>query len=115
MDEDFGLNLEDGIASENYRYYGQGLSYGECGLEIKSMKRLDRTQWRCFVGLMDSEDALKNIPEANKRVYKHSAVIDASDDWNRMKGIRNLIKNWIDSNFQFRSSQRQFGIVFRRQ
>lgn len=86
-DDDFGLNLEDGIASSNYRYFGQGLVYGDCGLEIKPLRDLDRMQWRCFVGLMDADDVMKNIPEASKRIYKHSALLDASDAWNKLQGL----------------------------
>lgn len=81
----FGLNLEDGIALDNYRYHGQGLDRGECGLEISMMTETDKTQWKCFLGLMDIVDAPKKIPEENKKVYKHSAVLDASENWDKLK------------------------------
>jgi hypothetical protein len=87
LSDGFGLSLEDGMATDSYRYFGQGLIYGDCGMEIKTLKSLDRAQWRCFVGLMDAEDIMKNIPESSKRIYKHSALLDASDEWNKLKGL----------------------------
>lgn len=85
-DDGFGLNLEDGIASGNYRYYGEGFGQGECGLEIKNMNRNDKTQWKCFVGLVDYDDAMNaKVLEESKKFYKHSSVLDASDDWNKLK------------------------------
>jgi hypothetical protein len=103
-DASFGLNLEDGIALENYRYYGDGLELGDCGLEIKNMNINDKTQWRCFVGLMDSADAMNaKVPENEKKIYKQSSVIDASEDWNKLKSIKkNFSKN---SKFKFFISQ----------
>lgn len=89
-DDDFGLNLEDGIGVDNYRYYGQGLSYGECGLQINNMDIIDKIQWRCYVGLMDSVDAMAtNIAEENKKIYKLSSVLDASDAWNKLNSKPN--------------------------
>lgn len=85
-DEGFGLNLEDGIASGNYRYFGRGFSSGDCGLEIMNLNVIDKTQWNCLVGLTDSADAMNDkITEADRKVYKHSSVIDASDDWDSLK------------------------------
>jgi hypothetical protein len=95
-DDGFGLNVEDGIASVNYRSFGQGLAYGDCGLEIKNMKTVDRTRWKCFVGLLDYDDAMSNMPETAKRIYKHSALFDASDDWNKLKGMESALKNDIN-------------------
>lgn len=84
--DSFGLNLEDGIASGNYRYFGDGFANGDCGLEIKNMNGNDKAQWRCFVGLMDFEDAMNTkISDDKRKTYKHSAVVDASDDWNKIK------------------------------
>lgn len=46
----------------------------------------DKTQWRCYVGLIDYDDAMNiKLPAGDKRVYKHSSVLDASDDWNKLK------------------------------
>lgn len=82
----FGLNLQEGTASGNYRYYGDGFARGDCGVEIKNMNGNDKTQWRCFVGLMDYDDAMNvKLPAGDKRVYKHSSVLDASNDWNKLK------------------------------
>lgn len=90
-DDDFGLNLEDGIGIDNYRYYGQGLSYGECGLQINNLNAIDKTQWKCYVGLMDAADAMTTkIAEENKKIYKYSSVLDASDDWNKLKSEANI-------------------------
>lgn len=85
-DDAFGLNLQEGMASGNYRYYGDGFAKGECGVEIKNMNGDDKTQWRCFLGLVDYADAMNvKMPEADRKVYKHSSVLDASDDWNKLK------------------------------
>jgi hypothetical protein len=85
-DDGFGLNLEDGIASGNYRYFGQGFDKGECGLEISNLNMIDKTQWNCFIGLLDADDAMDSKLAADKkRVYKMSSIIDASDDWEQVK------------------------------
>jgi hypothetical protein len=85
-DDGFGLNLEDGIASGNYRYHGQGFDNGDCGLEINNLNVIDKTHWNCFIGLTDAADAMNDkIAKADKKIYKHSSVIDASDDWNSLK------------------------------
>ena len=83
--DDFGLNLEDGIGVDNYRYHGRGLAYGECGLQINNLNSIDKTQWRCYLGLIDAADAMKAIADEEKKVYKHSTVLDASDAWNKLK------------------------------
>lgn len=88
--ESFGINLMDGTFFENYRYYGNGLDHGCCGLEISNMKQADKAQWTCIIGLMDAEDVLKKIPEGDKRIYKYSSILDASDDWNKIKSENNL-------------------------
>lgn len=107
-DDEFGLNLEDGIGVDNYRYYGQGLAYGECGLQINNLSLIDKTQWKCYLGLVDASDEMKNIPEDQKKVYKHSSVLDASDDWNKLKSEANNIES--DAGFQ---SDRVFSFIFR--
>lgn len=93
IDEDgFGLNLEDGIASGNYRYFGQGFGKGECGLEISNLNLIDKTQWNCFVGLLDAEDAMNDkVAVGDKKVHKLSSIIDASDDWDNLKSKKNLL------------------------
>lgn len=82
----FGINLEDGTVLENYRSYGQGLDFGECGLEITKMTASDKTQWKCFVGLMAS------APIAYKTL---TAVIDASDFWNKLKSESHVFQFMI--------------------
>lgn len=83
MDEDFvsfkslEKKIEIEFLSEN----------GDCGMEIKNMNQDDKTQWKCFAGLMDAEDAVNiKLPETDKKIYKLSSVMDASDDWNVLKG-----------------------------
>lgn len=92
-DDGFGLNLEDGLASGKYRYFGQGFEKGECGLEISNLNLIDKTQWNCIVGLMDSADAMNNkIAESDKKVHKLSSIIDASDDWEKLKSKNAFVK-----------------------
>lgn len=78
------------MSSDIYRYHGQGFDHGECGLEVLKMTGNDKAQWKCFLGLMDFDDASKNIPEADKRIYKHSVVLDASDNWNKLRSLLKL-------------------------
>lgn len=100
-DDGFGLNLEDGIASGNYLYHGEGFANGDCGMEIKNMKEYDKVQWRCFVGLWDYDDAMNDkLADDKKKLYKHSAVVDASNDWNKLKSefyfhYQNLMSNFL--------------------
>lgn len=95
-DDGFGLNLEDGLASGNYRYFGQGFAKGDCGLEIIDMNinLIDKTQWNCIVGLTDAADAMNDkIAAQDKKVYKHSSVLDASDNWDSLKSnLLNIFK-----------------------
>jgi len=67
----FGINLEDGLAAESYRYEGEGFANGDCGMSISNLNANDATQWRCFVGWNDDK--------------KLSSVLDASAHWNEMR------------------------------
>ena len=85
-DDGFGLNVEEGAASGNYRYFGHGFKNGDCGMEIITSNLLDKTRWNCFIGLMDAADASNTrVLEKDKKIYKHSSMLDASDDWDKLK------------------------------
>lgn len=72
----------------NYRYFGNGFDQGHCGLEIDKIGGTDKTQWKCHVGATDIDDFNDiKIPEAKKRIHKYSAVIDASDAWDKLKSL----------------------------
>lgn len=89
-DDNFGLHLEDGIGINNYRYYGQGITNGECGLQISNLDAIDKTQWKCYLGLMNATDAGSSVPVKDKTTFKYSAVLDASDDWYKLKSKPNI-------------------------
>lgn len=60
------------------------------------MNRNDKTQWKCFVGLVDYDDAMNaKVLEESKKFYKHSSVLDASDDWNKLKSKKILILTFM--------------------
>lgn len=87
-DGNFGINLRDGTVQGNYRYFGDGFDKGHCGLEINRIAGTDKTQWRCFVGATDIDDFNNmKIADAAKRIHKYSAVIDASDAWDKLKSL----------------------------
>ncbi|KAL9702107.1 hypothetical protein quinque_005625 [Culex quinquefasciatus] len=39
-----------------FKYHGKGLRKGECGLQIKQLKREDFGRWRCSIMVQDEED-----------------------------------------------------------
>ncbi|CAO1390109.1 unnamed protein product [Diamesa tonsa] len=87
-DDNFGLNLVDGIGVDRYQYYGDGMKNGDCGMEIMNPNAGHMTQWKCYIGMMDVDDAANvKIADVNKRIYKYSAIMDASDDWESLKII----------------------------
>lgn len=86
VDDNFGLNLVDGIGVDRYQYYGDGMKNGDCGMEIMNPNAGHMTQWKCYIGMMDVDDAANvKIADVNKRIYKYSALMDASDDWENLK------------------------------
>lgn len=86
VDDNFGLNLVDGIGVDRYQYYGDGMKNGDCGMEIMNPNAGHMTQWKCYIGMMDVDDAANvKITDDNKRIYKYSALMDASDDWENLK------------------------------
>lgn len=90
-DDGFGLNLEDGTASGQYRYFGKGFANGDCGLEISNLNVIDKTHWNCFIGLTNAADAMNDkVAATDRKAYKLTSVIDASDNWDSLKSKKNV-------------------------
>lgn len=51
LSDDKGFNLEDGLGNGRYSYYGNGFKFHECGISIAHPSAVDKSPWKCFVGV----------------------------------------------------------------
>lgn len=49
LTDNYALNVDDGLGSDQYRFYGKGLMDGECGISIENPQQADKGLWKCFV------------------------------------------------------------------
>lgn len=78
MSDNIGYNLEDGFGDEKYRYIGQGLENNECGISIQMPDTNDKSTWKCFMGVEESEHVEPGeIRKADKkRITTVGAIVD---------------------------------------
>jgi len=55
VNDGFALHMRNGIGTDGYRYYGKGLSVGECGITVEEPTAADRAVWKCFIKAGDDE------------------------------------------------------------
>lgn len=54
--DNFALNVDDGLGTDHYRFYGEGLSDGECGISIENPKQEDKDLWKCFITTLTKDE-----------------------------------------------------------
>lgn len=71
LTDNYALNVDNGLGSEHFRFYGQGLEDGECGVSIENPQQADKGLWKCFITTLTDETK----PETKS--FGH--ILDVSD------------------------------------
>uniref|UniRef100_A0A336MU22 CSON004819 protein n=1 Tax=Culicoides sonorensis TaxID=179676 RepID=A0A336MU22_CULSO len=50
-----GFNMDDGLGSDYYRFYGKGLEDNECGISITKPGVQDKGLWKCFISTVTQD------------------------------------------------------------
>lgn len=61
INDDVGYNLEEGRGEGRIKYYGNGFKSIECGISVDKPDDIDKSAWKCFIGVENDDGELKTL------------------------------------------------------
>lgn len=77
--DSYSLHMSEAQGVNKYIYYGSGFINGDCGMIISTPAKLDKSLWKCFIGIETVIESEKTWKKENKYIKRtFGAIIDAT-------------------------------------